>query len=158
MTHRETLRVERSVKGWELYHEKRHLDVCGWVGFLGQRFIRGDLIFFEIPNKWFVFMLLSVKTDMNKIQKKFFLFCIFFPFCFTILKLYVCFQYSIFIKIFHISWLHNTSLSVAGKKTLIHKSVEINREIPSLVYLIVLAFSLCGLRRLVVFFIPFFFS
>ena len=98
------------------------------------------------------------KNRHEQDSKEIFLFCIFFPFCFTILKLYVCFQYSIFIKIFHISWLHNTSLSVAGKKTLIRKSVEINREIPSLVYLIVLAFSLCGLRRLVVFFIPFFSS
>ena len=35
-------------------HEKRHLDVCGWVGFLARRFIRGNLSLFEIPNKSFV--------------------------------------------------------------------------------------------------------
>ena len=42
------------------------------------------------------FMLLSVTTDMNKIQKRILVF-IFFRSCFAILQLRVCFQYSIFL-------------------------------------------------------------
>ena len=129
-----------------------------WVsGFSRSTFHPWQFDIFWNPKRIVRFYTFISKNRHEQDWKEIFLFCIFFPFCFAILKLYVCFQYSIFLKIFYISWLRNsTSVSVAGKKTLIFKSVEIKREIPSLVYLIVLAFWLCGLWRLVVFLFQFF--
>ena len=111
-------------------HEKRHLDVFGWVGFLARPFIRGYLTFFEIPNKSFVLYAFISKNRHEQDSKEIFLLCIFFPSCFAILQLYVSFQYSIFL---YSQYLENvciqrspslvlrkclhTTLSVAGKKS-----------------------------------------
>ena len=59
-------------------HEKRHRDVYEWVGFLARHCPLGSLTFFEIPNKSFLFYALSVKTDINKIEIKFFFFVFYF--------------------------------------------------------------------------------
>ena len=74
-------------------HKKCHWDVYEWVGFLARRFTRGSLTFFEIPNKSFVFYALSVKTDINKIENKFF--C--FVFSFSLVS-----QYCSYVFVFNI--------------------------------------------------------
>ena len=108
-------------KGWHPYqncHEKRYLDVCGWVGFLPRRFIRGNLTLFEIQNKSFVLYAFIGKNRPQQDSKEIFLFCIFFPSCFAILKLCVCFQYSIFLDCAILRKCLYTTLPVAGKKQL----------------------------------------
>ena len=76
---------------------KRHLDVCGWVGFLDRCFTRGNLTLFEIRNKSFVLYAFISKNRHKQNSKKVSLFCIFFPHCLSILQLCVYFQYSIFL-------------------------------------------------------------
>ena len=54
---RKELALKGLSKGWNPYkswHEKHHLGVCGWVGFLAWHFIRGNWTLFEIPNKSFL--------------------------------------------------------------------------------------------------------
>ena len=85
-------------KGWHPYqscHEKGHLNVCGWVGFLARRFIRDNLTL-EIPNKAFVLYTFISKNRHKQDSKEIFLFYIFFLSSFKILQL--CFiQYSTFL-------------------------------------------------------------
>ena len=67
-------------QGWHTYqscYEKLYLDVCGWVGFLAQCFIRGNLTFFEIPNKSFVLYAFISKNRHVQDLKEIFLVCIF---------------------------------------------------------------------------------
>ena len=92
--------------GWHPYqgcHEKHHLDVFGCVGFLARRFIRGILTLFEIPNKSFVLYAFVSKNRHEQDSKEIFLFCIFFPSCFVILQLCVCFHFFFFSFLFIIS-------------------------------------------------------
>ena len=116
--------MSKQTKGWhpyQSYHKKRHLDVRGWAGFLVRRFIRGNLTLFEIPNKSFVLYAFISKNRLEQDSKEIFLFYIFFPSCFAILQLCVCFQYSIFLDCVTLRKPLYTTLFVAGKKTAIHQ-------------------------------------
>ena len=81
-------------KGWHPYqscHEKGHLNVCGWVGFLARRFIRDNLTL-EIPNKSFVLYTFISKNRHKQDSKEIFPFYIFFLSCCKILQLFVLFN------------------------------------------------------------------
>ena len=111
--------LSKAIRGWHPYqscHEKRHLNVCRWVGFLARHFTRGNFTLFEIPNKSFVLYAFISKNRHEQDLKETFLFCIFFPSCFAILLTCLCFQYSIFLDCTILRKCLHTTLSVAGKK------------------------------------------
>ena len=87
-----------------------------WVGFLAPRFIRGNLILFEIPNKSFVLYTFISKNRHEQDSKEIFLFSIFFPSCFAVLQSCVCFQYSIFLDCAILRKCLHKTLSVAAEK------------------------------------------
>ena len=76
---------QKLCKGWHLCqscHEKRHLDVCGWVGFLAWCFIGRNLTLFEMQNKSFILYAFISKNWHRHEQdsKEIFL----FVFCFSL--------------------------------------------------------------------------